>query len=240
MIKAIVTDIEGTTTSLSFVKDILFPYAKKNIAEFVRKNQNDPKVSSLINDVEKEAGYASTYKQDVKPDVKADIEQCIKQLIDWIDEDKKITPLKALQGLIWEAGYSQGDYTGHVYQDAYRQLSQWHEQGIKLYVYSSGSVYAQRLLYGYSDYSDMTPLFTDYFDTKVGAKTEINSYQKIIKSIALPGDEILFLSDITQELDAAKAAGMHTMLLERETNCTENKSQHNCVNDFSKINLDSV
>ncbi|MDH3326014.1 MAG: acireductone synthase [Gammaproteobacteria bacterium] len=225
MIKAIVTDIEGTTTSLSFVKEILFPYARKNMGDFVKGNYQRPKVAALIKDVETEAGCSLT------------LEETIEQLINWIDEDKKITPLKALQGLIWEAGYTQGDYTGHVYDDAHQYLDLWHKQGLRLYVYSSGSVYAQKLLYGHTAYGDMTPLFSDYFDTKIGAKTEVNSYRSIVESVGFAADGILFLSDIVLELDAAAEAGMRTILLDREEDCTSNQSQHICVDNFANINF---
>lgn len=137
MIKAIVTDIEGTTSSLSFVKDVLFPYARAHLAEFVRSHADEAEVKALLDDARAEAG------------ADLDTKQLIKQLIQWIDEDRKITPLKSLQGLIWEAGYRQGDFAGHLYSDAVQNLVKWHADGIALYVYSSGSVHAQKLLFGH-------------------------------------------------------------------------------------------
>ena len=157
MIKAILTDIEGTTTSLAFVKDVLFPYADQQMQAFVVAHRQDPVVAALIDDVRLETGNAVL-----------SLAEAIAQLRQWIAEDKKITPLKALQGLMWEEGYRNGDFTGHVYEDAVRHLLHWHELGLKLYVYSSGSVYAQKLLFGYSDAGDLTPLFSGYFDTAVG------------------------------------------------------------------------
>ncbi len=202
-IKAIVTDIEGTTSSLSFVKDVLFPYARERVAEFVRAHANDAAVRKLLDEVHEMVGGH------------ADDEKIIVQLIQWIDEDKKVTSLKALQGMIWETGFKQGDFKGHVYEDAVRKLKQWHAQGIKLYVFSSGSVQAQKLLFAHSEYGDLTPLFSGYFDTTVGAKREADSYHKIAQSIGLALCDILFLSDIKEELDAARTAGMQTVWLLR-------------------------
>ena len=224
MIKAIVTDIEGTTSSLSFVKDVLFPYAREHIGDYIRCHAEEGPIVSLINDVRMEA------------DKNLSLEGVIQQLEQWIDEDKKITPLKALQGLLWETGYKQGDFQGHIYVDAKQKLEQWQQQGIFLYVYSSGSVYAQKLLFGHTDYGDLNHLFSGYFDTKVGAKTDAGSYQRIAEAIAISPHDILFLSDIKAELDAAKAAGMQTTWLVREGAITEGASHHQ-VRDFNEISL---
>ena len=203
MIAAIVTDIEGTTSSLSFVKDVLFPYARARMAEFVRTRATEPAVRKELDAVRGLAG------KDLGT------EELVAQLIRWIDEDKKVTPLKALQGMIWEDGYKKGDFKGHMYEDAVRNLRRWQAQGIRLYVFSSGSVQAQKLLFGYSDFGDLTPLFSGYFDTTIGNKREAEAYRKIVAAIGLPPVEILFLSDIREELDAARAAGMQTLWLER-------------------------
>jgi enolase-phosphatase E1 len=222
MIKAIVTDIEGTTSSLSFVKDILFPYASINLPDYVRAHANEPQVKAQLDAVRAEIG------------VSADDEAVITQLLQWIAEDKKATPLKALQGQIWEQGYADGDFHGHIYKDAYEQLKAWHAQGIKLYVYSSGSVFAQKLLYAHTRHGDLTPLFSGYFDTNIGAKTEIASYQAIANELGNKADEILFLSDIEAELDAARQAGMQTYWLVREGDINSGAS-HVQVKDFSAI-----
>lgn len=222
MIKAIVTDIEGTTSSLSFVKDVLFPYARERMAAFVREHGQEATVRGLLDDVRAEAG---------KP--LSDTE-CAALLLRWIDEDKKITPLKALQGLIWESGYRQGDFAGHVYDDAVRNLRRWKHQGIALYVFSSGSVQAQRLIFGYSNHGDLTPLFSGYFDTTVGGKRDVEAYRKIAAAITLEPAQILFLSDIKEELDAARAAGMHTVWLVRE-GPSATPAVHPQVRDFDAV-----
>lgn len=222
MIKAIVTDIEGTTSSLSFVKDVLFPYARAHIADFVRHHAHNAAVKSLLEEVCQIVGQ------------KLNTEQIITQLIDWIDQDKKVTPLKSLQGLIWEAGYQQGDFKGHIYEDAANQLKDWHSQGLALYVYSSGSVHAQKLLFAHTEFGDLTSLFSGYFDTHIGGKKEVASYQKIAEQIGLPATQILFLSDIVEELNAAKTAGFVTIQLLRDTPMNSSVI-HTQVASFDKI-----
>jgi len=222
MIKAIVTDIEGTTSSLSFVKDVLFPYARAHLPAFVRQHQDESEVASLLEDARREAG------------ADLDGEQLISQFIDWIDRDQKITPLKSLQGLIWEAGYRQGDFKGHIYEDAARQLQAWKAAGYALYVYSSGSVYAQKLLFGHTEYGDLTPLFSGYFDTHIGGKREAESYRRIAEQIQCRPEEILFLSDIEEELDAARQSGFATRWLVRDQ-APLSDAEHVQVGTFDRI-----
>lgn len=221
-IAAIVTDIEGTTSSISFVHDVLFPYASEKLPDFIRKHGNDDKVSALLNDTRKEAD---------EPDAKTD--RIIEILLQWIREDRKATPLKALQGLVWEHGFNNSDFTGHIYRDVARKLKQWHKSGIELYVYSSGSIYAQQLLFGHSDAGNLLPLFKGYFDTTTGPKREAHSYRLITQTIGLPAEQILFLSDIVEELDAARDAGLQTIQLVREN--TVITGSHTIVHDFDEI-----
>jgi len=223
-IKAIVTDIEGTTSSLSFVKDVLFPYARAQMGEFIHQHADEPAIAALIDDVRQETG------NDLR------LDDVIQRLEQWIDADKKITPLKALQGLLWETGYQQGDFKGHIYPDAKQKLEQWHQQGIRLYVYSSGSVHAQKLLFGYTEYGDLNYLFSGYFDTKIGAKVEPDSYRHIAEAIKLPANEILFLSDVKPELDAAKKTGMQTTWLIRDGDL-DPQASHYQVENFSAIKI---
>lgn len=222
MIQAILTDIEGTTSSLSFVKDVLFLYARQHMAAFIQAHAQDAEVRHLLDDVAVAAGRLLSDSE------------ALAQLLQWIDEDRKITPLKALQGLIWEDGYRRGDFTGHVYEDAVRRLRQWHAQGLRLYVFSSGSVHAQKLLFGYSDYGDLTPLFSGYFDTNVGAKQEAESYRRIAGEIGLQPESVLFLSDIQGELDAAVGAGMSTYWLVRDAEPNP-VAGHRQVENFDRV-----
>jgi enolase-phosphatase E1 len=224
MIKAIVTDIEGTTSSLSFVKEVLFPYSRAHIANFVRSHKEEPTVKTLLEEVCQLAG-----KQ-------LNTEQLITQLINWIDDDKKVTPLKALQGLIWEAGYQQGDFNGHLYADAAENLKKWHSQGLDLYIYSSGSVYAQKLLFAHTEFGDLTPLFSGYFDTHIGGKQQTESYSHIAESIGLPANQLLFLSDIIEELNAAKDAGFVTIQLTRD-GVFNSQTTHPQVSSFDEIKV---
>ncbi|AMK76788.1 MULTISPECIES: acireductone synthase [Methylomonas] len=224
MIKAIVTDIEGTSSSLSFVKDVLFPYARARLPDFIKSHQDHTEVQHLLVAANQLAGG------------NLDEKTLIAQFIHWIDTDQKITPLKSLQGLIWQEGYCNGDFTGHVYEDAVRNLRHWFDQGYKLYVYSSGSVQAQKLLFGHSDFGDLTPLFSGYFDTHIGGKKEAISYERIAAELGLPAEQILFLSDIKDELDAARQAGLATCWLVREQ-APDAAAAHVQVSDFDGIHL---
>jgi enolase-phosphatase E1 len=181
MTRAILTDIEGTTSSLSFVHDTLFPYARARLPEYVAEHGGD-----------------------------------LAQLLAWMDADAKVTELKDIQGRIWAEGYAAGELTGHVYHDAAEALRRWHGDGLKLAVFSSGSVAAQKLIFGHSDQGDLSPLFSGWFDTTTGPKREAMSYLLIADALGVSPADMLFLSDIAAETDAAKAAGMRAMLIDRE------------------------
>jgi enolase-phosphatase E1 len=225
-VRAIVTDIEGTTSAISFVHDVLFPYAARELPGFVRDNACVAEVAELLDDTRREAGEAG-----------ADTERVIGILLGWIAEDRKATSLKALQGHVWRHGYERGDFTGHVYDDAVDRLRRWSVSGIALYVYSSGSVGAQKLLFGYSDGGDLRPLFSGYFDTRIGHKTEAGSYQRIVREIGIPAEEILFLSDVAGELDAAREAGMQTCQLVRDDDVVV--GSHTIAHDFDEVIIDA-
>jgi len=202
-IRAILTDIEGTTSSISFVKDVLFPYARRALPRFVATRGKEPAVRKWLDAVATENGGMC---QD---------EMIVEVLQGWIDEDRKHTALKALQGMIWADGYRSVDFTAHIYPDAAKSLRDWHAAGLPLYVYSSGSVPAQRLFFGHSDAGDLTTLFSGWYDTEMGGKREAQSYRNIVESIGIPAAEILFLSDVVEELDAAREAGLQTVLIDR-------------------------
>jgi enolase-phosphatase E1 len=223
VIKAVVTDIEGTTSSLSFVKDVLFPYARAHLAEFMRAQAQDPRVAPHLDAVRGEAG-----------DPALTLDGVIGRLLEWIDQDRKFTPLKALQGMIWESGYRNGDFQGHVYADAEQALRDWRACGLALYVYSSGSVQAQKLLFAHTGFGDLTPLFDGYYDTTVGGKRETGSYRAIAADIGVAPQEILFLSDVRAELDAAAAAGYRTVWLVRD-GALDPRAAHPQVRDFREI-----
>ena len=226
MIKAILTDIEGTTSAISFVHETLFPYARQHLGDFLKSHASDPAVREQLDMVSAEVGTPLC------------LDMAIQTLCDWIDSDKKATPLKALQGMIWAQGYASGELKGHVYADAVEALRGWQAQGLKLYIYSSGSVQAQKLIFGHTDVGDLRPLFSGYFDTRMGHKREASSYSAIADEIKLPAQSILFLSDVEAELDAAKQAGMQTCQLVRPGEA-EPGTRHQRAADFSEITLEA-
>ncbi len=224
MIRAILTDIEGTTSSISFVKDVLFPYARERLPAFVATHAEDPEMRHWLHEAAKEAGLVSASQQEI-----------IELLIRWIDADRKSTALKALQGMIWKAGYEDGEYRAHVYAEVPARLREWQRDGKRLYVYSSGSVPAQKLFFAHTEAGDLTALFSGYFDTETGAKRDAESYRRIATAIGTAPADVLFLSDVAEELDAARAVGMQTTLLARAPSQCPPRSAHRCVGDFDAI-----
>lgn len=202
-IKAVLSDIEGTTAPVAFVAETLFPYAAARLDAFVRAHQSDPEIAEALNETAALEGRALT------------VDEAIAVLLGWIAADRKATPLKTLQGKIWREGYESGAVVSPVYPDAVAALKRWKDAGLRLDVYSSGSVEAQILLYRHSTAGDLTPLFSGYFDTRIGAKIEASSYAKIAQEIGIAPDEILFLSDLPREVEAALAAGMKSWRIDR-------------------------
>ncbi|MED5440442.1 MAG: acireductone synthase [Pseudomonadota bacterium] len=232
-VKLILTDIEGTTSSISFVKDVLFPYAADHLPAFVKENINDEKVQTAL---QQTAELAAEDGENISAD---NTDALIARLLQWISEDRKATPLKTLQGLIWKTGYENGDYQAHMYPDATEYLKKWHDSGLPLYVYSSGSVKAQELFFGYSQDGNLLPLFKGHFDTLMGGKRETQSYRNILAELqkthaGLNAADVLFLSDIKEELDAAKEAGMQTVWLLRDSDIPADAA-HKAVKSFAEI-----
>jgi enolase-phosphatase E1 len=223
-IRAVVTDIEGTTSSISFVKDVLFPYARERLPAYVETHADRADVQHWLHEAAREAGWTEASRSEV-----------IDLLQRWIDEDRKATPLKALQGMIWKDGYVAGDYRAHVYPEVPARLRAWKQRGLALYVYSSGSVPAQKLFFGHSEAGDLTPLFSGYFDTETGPKRAADSYRAIATSIGERPEQILFLSDVVEELDAAAEAGLRTTWLCRPPTACPADASHPCVADFDAI-----
>jgi enolase-phosphatase E1 len=222
--RAVLTDIEGTTTSLSFVKDVLFPYSRRHLGDYLRAHEKEPGVRAVLHDV-----------RAIEPAQTTD--EIVAVLDRWILEDRKVTPLKALQGMMWRRGYDNGELLAHVYDDAVAALRAWHARGIPLYVYSSGSVDAQRLLFGHTSEGDLTPLFSGFFDTTTGPKLDAASYRSIASKVGLEAGDIRFLSDNVAELDAARLAGMQTVWVDREgaRPMTHSPSDHRRVTTFAEI-----
>jgi enolase-phosphatase E1 len=203
MMATILTDIEGTTSSISFVKQVLFPFARKELPGFVRERGGEPEVRRWLDAVAVEHGAI------------CNDDTIVEILQGWIDEDRKHTALKALQGMIWREGYLSGELEADMYPDAVAALRRWHDAGHRLAVYSSGSVAAQKLLFAHTDAGDLTPLFDAFFDTEAGPKRDADSYRLISDRLNRSPGDIVFLSDVVAELDAAREAGMRTVLLDR-------------------------
>jgi enolase-phosphatase E1 len=202
-VRAVLTDIEGTTSSLAFVKDVLFPYARNSLPAFIRSHESE--LTDIASDIATMLGKSHLTAQEM-----------IDVLLQWMDEDRKVTPLKTLQGIVWKTGYESGELQSHVYEDAVSALRKWHADGLQLYIYSSGSIAAQKLLFAHTPYGDLSPLFAGYFDTTTGPKLESRSYEKIAESLHLPAGSVVFLSDHAGETHAAAAAGMQTIVVARE------------------------
>jgi enolase-phosphatase E1 len=225
-VKFILTDIEGTTTSVQFVYDVLFPYFRENINH----------LKDLTSNTEVQQAFKKTVELSNELEGKKlqSVEEIIATLLRWSIEDRKITPLKTVQGILWKEGYENGQIKGHVYQDVPEALKCWNDQGLKMGVFSSGSIAAQKLLFGFSEFGDLTPFFSAYFDTTTGGKREIETYRSIASQLSLKASEILFLSDIIEELEAAKEAGFEAIQLVRPGT---QKAWPESVEDFSQINL---
>lgn len=200
----LLTDIEGTTSSISFVKDVLFPYARAKLPAFVRAHGQEPEVRRWLDAVAIDISASACQDAVI-----------VETLQGWIDEDRKHTALKALQGMVWDAGYRDGDFTAPLYPDVAPALRAWHAAGHPLAVYSSGSVPAQKLLFAHTDAGDLVPLLSAFFDTEVGGKRDAGSYRAIAERLGTAPGAILFLSDVVAELDAAREAGLRTVLVDR-------------------------
>ncbi|WP_405654957.1 acireductone synthase [Streptomyces sp. RK9] len=204
-VDAVVLDIEGTTSATGFVVDVMYPYARERFGELLTRRADEPVVARAVAQVRAEIG---------EPD--ADAARVEKVLGEWVDADRKATPLKALQGVLWAEGFALGDLVSHFYEDVVPVLRRWHAAGLRLYVYSSGSVAAQRAWFTHSAEGDLTRLVSGLYDTEnAGPKQEARSYRAITAAVGVPAGRTLFLSDRLGELDAARDAGWLTVGVRR-------------------------
>ncbi len=224
-ITGILLDIEGTTTPISFVYDVLFPFARQRIEEYAQHMED---ISGLRREYENDVrcglnpppwtGGPAAYLQ-------------------WLmDHDRKSTALKAIQGRIWEEGYRSGELHGEVFPDVQPALECWHRAGVDVRIFSSGSILAQRLLFSTTDAGDLTKFLNGYFDTTTGPKTDPGSYLKIAETFGAPPSSITFISDVSRELDAARTAGMQTLLCVRPGNHPQPANDHTIISDFQNLN----
>jgi len=217
--RALLLDIEGTTTPIEFVYQVLFPYARAHIKEFIERHHASPDVGADLVQLRHEHACDVAAKLDPPPwheDSSAARLESAVAYVHWLmDRDRKATPLKSLQGKIWEAGYRSGALRSEVYPDVPPAFARWQAQQKSIAIFSSGSVLAQKLLFAHTTSGDLTRFIRAYFDTATGAKTQPASYRRIASALALHSGEILFLSDVTAEVDAARLAGLETALCVR-------------------------
>lgn len=238
MTEAILLDIEGTTTPIDFVHRTLFPFAFERIGEYLERSFDSIQIE--LAELRAEHARDSGGGLDAPPLDEATREKAIKSLTGYlqflIEIDRKSTPLKSLQGKIWQQGYESGELVSEVFDDVPAAFERWKNHGKTIAIYSSGSVLAQKLLFKYSNHGDLTAFISGYFDTRAGHKREAESYRKIASTPSFPHVEnFLFISDIEAELDAAREAGMQTLLVVRAGNAplAEN-SKHQTIHSFDE------
>ena len=227
--RAILLDIEGTTTPIAFVHEVLFSYARTHARDFLEANLNSDEVSADVALLlEEHAADVSNGHQ--PPDSIADY-------VEWlIERDRKSTGLKSLQGKIWRQGYVDGSLKSQVYEDVAPAFERWRAQDLSINIFSSGSVLAQQLLFAHTEAGDLTKFIDNYFDTNVGKKGEAESYRRIAEALSMPANEILFISDVVAELDAATEAGMQTLLSIRPGNPPQNNTdRYQVIRSFEQI-----
>ena len=240
-ISHVLLDIEGTTCPVSFVSEVLFPYASASLEPYLEAHQGEPDITKLMRDVE------VAWREDSQPEARAllqrqdtastlSVQALSEYLRQLIGRDIKLTALKDLQGRIWRSGYASGELIAPLYADVPAALQRWHNDGFTLAVYSSGSVPAQQLLYGHCHEGDLTGLFSHWFDTKTGPKQAQESYQTIAVEMQTTPANVLFISDAIQELEAADAAGMKTLFSDREGNPARDAGRFARISDYSSLN----
>ena len=263
-IRAILLDIEGTTTSIDFVYQTLFPYARRHLAEFVESHYGSGELRSTLEQLRRE--WEADAQQKSPPfdfahgpepaegrneeravatpsdcpawrseSRAAEIESIVAYCYWLMDQDRKSTPLKSLQGMIWENGYRSGELRGHVYPDVPAAFARWKQEGKTISIFSSGSILAQKLIFAHTEAGDLTPFITVYFDTTTGAKREPESYLKIAVALGAPPGDILFLSDSWAELQAARSVGMQTALSVRPENPPTGPISHRVIRSFDEV-----
>jgi enolase-phosphatase E1 len=240
-IRALVLDIEGTTTPVAFVYDVLFPYARSHVAAYLRRAGTSEACRRAVTRLEQErASEPGTHGESPPADTLfsgADMRlDEVVRYVNWLmDRDRKSPGLKALQGLIWQDGFGNGELRGEVYPDVVPAFERWRAHGRTVSIYSSGSVLAQRLLFGSTNAGDLTRFIVEYFDTGVGAKTSADSYHVIAGRLHETPGAILFVSDTAAELDAARAAGMKTVLAVRAPDASFDGAGHPAIRSFDEL-----
>ena len=235
-VRSILLDIEGTTTPFDFVYEVLFPYAQAHVQRFLERYGGSPEVRRDLNALRQENLDDAQRGLDPPALTGDQAGESLVAYVRWlIYRDRKSTPLKSLQGKIWEEGYRNGELRSRVFEDVPPALKRWHEQKRAVSVFSSGSVLAQTLLFRHTTAGDLTQYLSSYFDTTVGGKTDPGSYQKIAGELHSSMLEIVFISDVTNELDAAKAAGLQTLLCLRPGNRPQPANAYESIQSFAEV-----
>lgn len=219
-VKYILMDIEGTTSDIAFVKNVLFPYSAREMRNFISSNKHNSEVRACV----KETGKTSD-------------DEAVEQFLEWIRNDVKHPALKTIQGKIWDKGFRSNVYKAHLYEDVLPAWKLWKEQNLRLGIYSSGSVAAQKLFFEFNEKGNLMSYLENFFDLEMGGKRDVSSYQKIAKRLELPATEIVFLSDIVEELDAARDAGCKTVHILRPG--TAEQTKHPVAKGFNEIRIRS-
>lgn len=243
--RGLLCDIEGTTTSVTFVYDTLFPYVRRQLRAFLAEHGKDPEVIAACETIAREAGAASLAKflsaahfDAARRGTPLGTDRPLeREVLRRMDADDKSTGLKQLQGLIWRAGYASGELRSHVYPDVRPAFAAWTERGADIRIYSSGSVEAQQLLFAHSESGALSGYIRGYYDARVGPKRSSDSYQRIVADMAMPAGSILFFSDTPEELDAARAAGLATVLVQRGERPASAGAQHPTIAGFGEVRL---
>lgn len=239
-IRAVLLDIEGTTTPIAFVHEVLFSYARSQVRRFLTKHFGSAELLADLQQLREE--HATDVRQNLQPPAlveeprDAEIDS-LAAYISWlIDRDRKSTGLKSLQGKIWQQGYNDGTLKAELFADVRPALERWRRAGLKISIFSSGSSLAQKLLFAHTAAGDLSDLIDNYFDTTLGSKTDVASYHRIASALNLPAQDILFISDVVPELDAAGAAGMQTLLCVRPGNHSQpSADRYRKIQTFDEI-----
>ena len=238
-IRSVLLDVEGTATPISFVYDVLFPYAARNLESYVRQHSRDGVFRAIVADLYNQRQADKVRASDIPEwsnDTERDEIASIVAYCRWLmSKDSKASALKSLQGKIWQQGYLSGALKGQVFDDVPGALKRWREQGKRIYIYSSGSVLAQKLIFSHSDHGDVTPMIDGYFDTGVGAKHEASSYVRIAAEIHHQSEQLLFISDAVKELQAARAAGLETVCAIRPGNLQVEEIGYESIHSFDEL-----
>jgi enolase-phosphatase E1 len=237
-VTALLLDIEGTTTPIDFVYQTLFPYARVQARDYLTANlksaQSD--IRALLDENAEDTRQGLAPPPFEGPPGQVSIDSVVAYIHWLMDLDRKSTPLKSVQGKIWEQGYRRGNLRSQVFDDVPRAFKRWRQQGRMIVIYSSGSVLAQKLLFAHTEAGDLTPFISEFFDTNVGAKEDPDSYRRIADALELRRSEIVFVSDVTAELDAAAVAGLQTRLCLRPGNPpTASGGSHTQIRTFDEI-----